>query len=62
MAHNFAKQSLVRYACPPIDGKTRDAAAMCGAGLSGRKTGRDFRVDSEKITVRFPARRAGILL
>jgi len=43
----------VCYACPPTDGQNRDAAMMGGAGLSGRKTGRDFEADSEKITVCF---------
>ena len=64
LAHDFAEQSLVCYACPPSDVKLRAAALMGGAELSGRKTGRDFErgrwlcykqmsADGEKITACF---------
>jgi len=52
-AHDFAQQSLVCYAYPPNDVKTCAAAIVGGAGLSGKKTGRDFRANSEKITACF---------
>ena len=54
MAHDFRrKSSVLCYAYPLTGGEIRDAAIMGGADLGDRKTGRDFRAVSEKLTACF---------